>query len=769
FREFTIEVVYAASQFDIQNMKRIILGAVALSIGYIGMSGQVTLRPADLNRLHILKSATPRMTEAVNPELTLTDAVNPDLLLTSADNRIEMLLRYDSAEALDEIRANGGEIVSEVTERAAIVSVSLDNATRIAASRGVRGAILPKLMKLANDQGRIFSKVNDVLAGTEIGKGYDGTGVVVGLFDVGLDPNHINFRDAEGNNRVKLWLQYSGSATTPKEYTTPEEIAKATTDSSSESHGTHVAGIMTGSFRETTNGLDKDYSGVAPGAEIVMAGGAGYNVQILDALQRIAIYAQEQGKPCVINLSFGDNMGSHDGTDPFTRSINEIAEKYDAVICLAAGNERNSAISIIKELTESRPYVQTLMNPGRYKPSGSTSNFQSHGDLEIWTEDDTPFDVTLDIIALDNPDKVLYSFNVPEGGPGYTAAGTMIKKHIPTNGATITYDDPLFTEYYKDSYMGGEKGVDELNNRYTAQLSVFLNALDKDVFSNIWTRVTVKGQPGKKIFMYCDEQYMKFGNRGVASIDTPNGAGSNSNMACGENTISVGSYVSNNIKGSGYTTSTIGDISYFSSWGETLDGRVMPDVCAPGQVIISSRNSHLSRTNSNYPIHASYTDPETNVKYNWTNCAGTSQASPHMAGICALWRQANPNLTFKDIQEIARATATAPEFDSKGWGYGKADALAGIKRILGLSSVYEIIENAPESILIENRGKDVFDIYAPGEERVSAAVFNLQGIEAEAHSVNGNSMSLDLSSLPAGIYVLKVTAPHSSRTIKISR
>ena len=50
-------------------------------------------------------------------------------------------------------------------------------------------------------------------------------------------------------------------------------------------------------------------------------------MQILDALERIGKYASEQGKPCVMNLSFGDNLESHDGTDEFTEAINDIAEK----------------------------------------------------------------------------------------------------------------------------------------------------------------------------------------------------------------------------------------------------------------------------------------------------------------------------------------------------------------------------------------------------------------------------------------------------------
>ena len=755
-REFAAYSIITESTYLI--MKKFIILSLSLFMGAAASTAQVKLHPTDMSNLLQMQKASELRTRSLNAENNDIDA-----------DRTEMLIRYDSRATLDEICANGGLITSDLCKGSAIVSVPLNKVIGAAATKGVKGAILPRLVRPVNNQARIFSKVNEVLAGEGLKSAYDGTGVIVGLFDIGLDPNHINFRDADGNNRVKFWFQYSGSSTKPTEYPTPQAISIVTSDSRSESHGTHVAGIMAGSFKGVESStLTVDYSGVAPGADIVMSGGPGYNLQILDAVQRIAKYAKEQEKPCVINLSFGDNMGPHDGSDAFTTALNDVAEEYDAVICLAAGNEREEPISIVKTLTAEDPVASTFALKGDYKPTGAGNYFQTYGDIEIWTEDETPFDVTLDIISILNPEEILYSFEIPVGKDAFTAAGNTINSYVSASEATITKNDPLFTKYYTNSFMGGAKGVDEANNRYCAILSLMLNSATRAYGNNTFTRVTVKGEPGKKIFMYCDYEYMNFGNKGLPGVDNPNGCGTNSNMASGTNTICVGSYVSNNIRTSGYPSGTIGDASYFSSWGETPDGRVMPDVCAPGQVIVSSRNSYLSST-SDYDIYASYKDEKTGKTYGWTTCAGTSQASPHMAGICALWRQANPNLTYKDIQEIARTTAADPGFDSPGWGYGKADALAGIKKILGESSVYEIIENAPESILIESAGGNVYDIFAPGEDSVSATVYSLQGVASLSSAANGNSMNLDLSSLPSGIYLLKVTAPHSSRTLKIRK
>lgn len=741
---------------------------MALALGALSAPAQVKLSISDMRELAQYTSPATRSGEAAG--------------------KVEMILNMNSPAVLDMVREQGGEIVSEITDGNAIVSVDPTKAAAIAGLKGVTGVALPRLMKLHNDQGRAFTGVDDIIAGAGLKSAYDGTGVIVGLFDIGIDPNHINFMDTKGldswayykvldnkiKSRVKLWLRYTGSRTTPKIVDTPEEMATVTTDSSTESHGTHTAGTMTGSCEQAWS-EGTNFKGVAPGAEIVMAAGTGYNVQILDAVQRIAKYAQEQGKPCVINLSFGDNIGPHDGSDAFTKALNDVAVEYDAVICVSSGNERKDDISIIKQLSEEKPILMTLAQRGSDVPSSMTTKYyQTSGQIQVWTTDDTPFEVSLDVVDSRNPDEVLYSFVIPDDEIVFTESKGFTTKLIGYDPEyKITSDDPDFLEYYESGMMGGYRKVDPTNSRYMADLYFFLNAYQHTVGYD-WVRITVKGKPGQKIFMYADGSTIKLGNRSKPTVwDGPDGNGSNSNMGSGEHTICVGSFVSNNISGSGYPNGTIGDVSYFSSYGETPDGRIMPDICAPGQVIISSRNSYLSTSGSYYPVKytlvVTHPDTQESKKYSWTSCAGTSMSSPHMAGIAALWRQADPTLTYKDIKEIARTTAAEPGFSSPGWGCGRVDAMAGIRKILSASSVYDIMESAPESIMIESTGGNVYDIFAPAEKSVSASVINLQGVTVLNRSAESESLSLDLNTLPSGIYLLHVTAPHSSRTLKIRR
>lgn len=737
-------------------MNKQILTGIILGVITLGATAQVQFRQGDLMRLGELTAAK----SSASSFIKSADRARKD--------RVEAIIRYDSESALDEIRAKGGEIISLVGTRTAIVSFAPGNAEAIAASRGVTGARLSRLMKHANNQALAFSKIPDVQSGKGLPQGYKGAGVVIGLFDTGLDPNHINFRDAEGNSRVKALWEYSDQSAIPTIYDTPAKLSTFTAETRSESHGTHVLGIMTGSFVDESTPDAPDYRGVAPEAEIVIGCGEGYDAQILDALERIGKYAQQQNKPCVMNLSFGDNLGPHDGTDEFTEAINDIAAKYDAVLCLAGGNERDEKISLVKELTDNDSSLKTLFLQG-----SETGNYQTFGEVQIWTTDGTPFEVSLDIISKSNPNTPVYSFVIPEKKAAYVEADNAMNEFFTTSERSkmnITKSGTEFHTYYSGSFMGGIRGVDPYNKRYTAQLNLYLVSRSTSYSSKYFCRLNVKGQPGKKIFVYCDGYYMTFGSRDIPGLEVPTGYGTNSNMACGTNTLSVGSYVTANIADSGYPAGTIGDISYFSSWGETPDGRVMPDICAPGQVIVSSRNTYMATTGNMayyYPLEYSYRDNVKRTTYYWTSCAGTSQASPHAAGIAALWRGANPQLSAQEIYTVARESAAAPGFPSTGWGHGKIDAMAGMKSILNMSSVDDIIENSSESITVEKEG-GVYRISALGQTSVTASLYNLQGIEMKHMSTPGEELTLDITGLPSGVYVLKVEGSHTSRTLKLT-
>lgn len=712
---------------------------------------QVTLRTSD--RLHLGGLEAPRI-------------AGEQKVSTRADRDVELIVRYEGAQAtLDAIRDAGGETLSLVGSRTAIVKVPADKAEAVAACTGVTGARLSAKVKQLNMEARKASNVDMVHRGEGLSHGFDGSGVVVGMYDIGLEPNHINFKDADGNPRIKSLWHYEDQTAYSTVYDTPEKISRFDTDYN-ESHGTHVLGIIGGSFVDPAD-PDHDYRGMAPGAELAVAVGLGYNAQIVDGIEKIAQYAQKEGKPCVINISFGDNLGPHDGTDEFTEAINDVAAKYGAIICMAAGNERTDNIAIIKALTEDDSEIRTLLLKG---DTDVDALFQTFGTIEIYGEDDTPFEVSLDIINRSNPEEVIYSLPLNDKKETYLSQGNMIKEYLENvRKMDLIEEDTPFHEIYSDSFVGGLLEVDPYNNRYHCQVNAYLQGRTATSISRNFVCLRIKGQPGKKVFVYCEGSYMNFGDKNMPGFDKPDGNGTNSNMGSGPNTIAVGSYVTACLDDSPYTYGKEGEISWFSSYGETPDGRFIPEVSAPGQVIISSRNSNIGDGSNAlylYPIHYQYTDKKNRTTYEWTSCAGTSQASPHVAGIIALWLQADPSLTLDKVREIIAETSGEPLTGEPGWGKGIIDAYAGLKKVLGEASVKGIERDDDNAVMFRRNGNE-FEVFVAGASKVNVEVYSLTGALAKRFAVAGDTAIVNLDEFQKGVYVLKVSTGNVSKSVKI--
>jgi serine protease AprX len=101
-------------------------------------------------------------------------------------------------------------------------------------------------------------------------------------------------------------------------------------------------------------------------------------------------------------------------------------------------------------------------------------------------------------------------------------------------------------------------------------------------------------------------------------------------------------------------------LASFSSRGTTADGRVKPDIVAPGYNI---------------------TAPRANTSNGYVSYSGTSMASPFVAGTAALIQDANPTLTPTQIKSMM--TTTAVEFGPSGkdidYGFGNLRGYEAIK------------------------------------------------------------------------------------------
>lgn len=177
-----------------------------------------------------------------------------------------------------------------------------------------------------------------------------GADVLVGIVDSGIDYAHPDFRKEDGSTRIALlWDQ-----TLADGVFTEEQINEAlragsiaqqlrlipSTDASG--HGTSVAGIAAGNGRASGG----RYRGVAPESTlmVVKLGNSVGNsfprtTNLMAAVDFLAREAERRGMPMAINLSFGNNYGSHDGTSLLEQYLDDAADYYKLSIVTGMGNE----------------------------------------------------------------------------------------------------------------------------------------------------------------------------------------------------------------------------------------------------------------------------------------------------------------------------------------------------------------------------------------------------------------------------------------------
>ena len=240
--------------------------------------------------------------------------------------------------------------------------------------------------------------------------------------------------------------------------------------------------------------------------------------------------------------------------------------------------------------------------------------------------------------------------------------------------------------------------------------------------------------------------------------------------------ISVGSFTSKNqftnIFGNLITTNSpeIGEIAYSSGIGPTIDGRIKPDITAPGEYVVSSVNSFDSGT---YNSNTSYlVDEIIGENYNWYFRAfsGTSMASPVVAGIIALMLEANPTMTPPEIKQQISENAWIDNYTGNVpnniWGYGKIDAHETIKSIETLLSTEDIDQD--NFMLYPNPTNNFVNFDNSILKFKNLEVINLIGQSIlKLNLEDSNQNKLDISNFEKGLYLFKFSNKNDLRTFKI--
>ena len=195
-----------------------------------------------------------------------------------------------------------------------------------------------------------------------------GEGVLAAVIDSGIDWKNTDFRNSDGSTRIlKLWDQTvapeSSGYAPPEGYVVGTEfnrdvinLALSGDEAALRSmnlsrdysgHGTFVTGIAAGNGQ----GMAGSFRGVAFESELIIVklGDSEQRqfprtTRLMEAVNYCIMEAQKEGKPVVINMSFGNNQGSHDGTDLLSTYLNAASDVWKNVIVCGSGNEAGNGI-----------------------------------------------------------------------------------------------------------------------------------------------------------------------------------------------------------------------------------------------------------------------------------------------------------------------------------------------------------------------------------------------------------------------------------------
>ena len=633
------------------------------------------------------------------------------------------------AEQLERMGIKACQIVSDMV----VLDIPADRLQQLEQMEEFCYVEADEMIEANNDLARNDTKVTNVStldkARVEgLPQAYTGAGIVVGVIDTGIDFNHASFLTHDGATRIKKAFIFNRSEKT--EYNTEDEIKRLTTDNTSSSHGSHTSAIAAGSETSVNT------QGMAPEAELVLVGlgRTAPSSSFVQGIKDIFTYADQVNKPAVINISFGNNIGLHDGSNLVAKTVSELTEngtKPGRAVIISSSNDAKSQKSISKKLRageELKTVLGATTAPNERYPA---HDVEYNLNCYFYADDYKDFDLQLKVVNVTNG-------KIEEVGT-----------HV------LDYKDNVYTpKLQKQLDVPTTKGVTAVT--YT----LYCNNIHMDDRNLRLMLVAKAGTDGQTLRM------MRMGrNSAEPWLDAPTDKGYNfaengytkgsgefsfNSMICSDAVISVGSYITRNqwynYLGESYSCPTssltgkkqqVGEISDFSSYAVGDDnGKPYPTLIAPGHRIVSAANNYDTdyfvdgspgQLNSQRRIRSKVVKCLTEFdRDNWyIQLQGTSMSTPVVTGIVALWMQADPKLTVNRIKEIMKETcdndqwttdvAFIPSGHKEQAGYGKVNCLKGLKKILGTTPV--------EAISIDgHRGATPATMYS-----VDALVYNLNG------------------------------------------
>lgn len=504
--------------------------------------------------------------------------------------------------------------------------------------------------------------------------GVSGKGVLIGVLDYGFDFLHPAFLDSAGATRfLGIWdPNRPRTAGAPFGRGQLKWRAELPADpgfgsNAGDYHGTIVSSVAAGSDAAGP------YYGVAPRATLLGVNLSTPNdsvsgeTDLIQGIQWIFSVADSLGMPCVINLSLGNqHLGPHDGTSLFDRFLDSVSGAGRIVVG-AAGNDG------AKRLHARLPLA-----------AGDTTGAwcRTPGMVDLWGEAGRQFRVQ--VILMDSATGA----HVTQSDFLYTgnANGRVV-------GDTVPWTDPATGRRVRIRVLARPERSAPENGKPHVELVV--RAVPEDsvtALPGLLMGFRVTGAAGVvHAWNAASDSFVTAGLPGYVAGDKD--MSMSEIGGTGRRILSAGAYVTTRVFRNYLGTDLDlvgqpeGGIATWSSRGPTPDGRVKPDIAAPGRMVVAA----FSRWMTHPPpwlkdMIVAWPDLD-DPRGRYVAAEGTSESAPILAGTVALMLEADPGLTPEEVRAILSRTAYRDAFTGPlavpdgDWGYGKLDAAAAVREL----------------------------------------------------------------------------------------
>ncbi len=600
----------------------------------------------------------------------------------SESTRVNVLLVFSTVPSQDELTLlNSLCRLQTFTGHVATVNSPIDSLPELAKLPFVARIVMPTMLKQELDVSvpeiladQVWNTAKHPGVRDSSGRVVNGTGVIIGFDDVtGIDYLHKDFYYKNGTSKVLYIWDQSSNGNPPSGYTYGNECNTAQiqsqvcteVDSSPNSAGTTGHGTAVAAVAASTGQASNNYFGVAPGASIIEVKlEDGSDNYVIDAINYMITKARQLNRPLVIVHSLGDTLGSHDGTEPLELAFTDFVSEGIPIV-VASGNDGGSNV-----------HVSGILTPGEsvHVPWFMQANANQ---IDLWY----PVSTLLSLSVV-TPSGDIVTGPTPDFGTQTIDGNVIILADMRSTGrewwinvtATTEASNPNRLWYFDLTSVSGSEGKwdawtepgqfvgsnETVARRYSIDLSDTIDAPGTAVGV-----ITVGAYMTKYSWWArcsnCTQWATENGYKGYWW--TPS-------YAPGEIQLLYFNTSKNILQSHLVGGPGVGQLLYFSGAGPTRDGRMKPELVAPGANIATARASTAPERHS---------DPD-NYHQVWV---GTSFAAPHVGGVIALMLQMNPYLSPHEITSILEADARQDSFTgvinrsigSPLWGWGKVNAL----------------------------------------------------------------------------------------------